>query len=76
MGVLDWLRARRGALPSALPPVAAWEPTRRNSLAQWWAKRERRYIVKTGMSNRALRRSVEGRRRQLLRKGVKPDALL
>jgi hypothetical protein len=64
-GILDWLRARREEL------TPAWEPINRNSLAQWWRKRAPRYLLRTGMASRHLRRSAAARARYLRRHGVK-----
>jgi hypothetical protein len=58
-GILDWLRSRRAR------PEPAWEPTNRNALHQWWAKRRLRYLVSNGFSkNRATRRREASLRRR------------
>ena len=54
---------------------APWVRVNRNSLAQWWAKRGPRYLVRNGTSNRKRRRVEAALLRHLARKGV-IDAVL
>jgi hypothetical protein len=65
--VSEWLRRRK--IDTAL---IAWRldnmraRINRNSLAQFWAKRPLRYILKTGLTNRRIKRVEAAKRRHLM----------